>query len=96
MGFMEDFVEFLEEYGVIGLAIAFVVGVEVNNLVNTVVEEAIMPVIGVFLPEGSWQQATATLFGVEFGVGQLMGAAINFLIILLLVFLFAKFLLGKE
>lgn len=96
MAFMDDFVNFLEEYGIIGLAIAFVVGVEVNNLVNTVVEEAIMPIVGVFLPEGGWQQATATVFGVEFGVGQLLGAVINFVIILLLVFLFVKYLLGKE
>lgn len=96
MSFLDDFLKFLDEYGVIGLAIAFVVGAEVNNLVNVIVEEAIMPVIGVFLPEGGWQQSTATVAGIEFGVGQLLSATINFVIIALLVFLFVKYALGRE
>jgi len=96
MGFTEDFVSFLEEYGVIGLAVAFVIGAEVNNLVNVIVEEAIMPIVGVFLPEGGWQEATAVILGIEFGVGRLLGATINFVIIALLVFVFVKYLLGRE
>lgn len=96
MGFVEDFTAFLEEYGVIGLAVAFVIGQEVNNLVDVIVEYSIMPIIGVFLPEGGWQQATATVLGVEFGIGQLLSATINFVIIALLVFIFVRYLLGRE
>lgn len=96
MGFVEDFTSFLEEYGVIGLAVAFVIGAEVNNFVNVIVEEAIMPILGVFLPAGGWQQATATIIGIEFGIGRLLGATINFLVIALLVFVFVKYLLGKK
>jgi large conductance mechanosensitive channel len=96
MGFTEDFTAFLEEYGVIGLAIAFVIGQEVNNLVDVIVESAIMPIIGVFLPEGGWQQATATFLGIEFGVGQLLSATINFVVIAFLVFVVVKYLLGKD
>lgn len=96
MGFIDDFASFLEEYGVIGLAVAFVIGSEVNNLVNVIVEEAIMPIVGLFLPEGGWQQATATVIGIEFGVGRLLSASINFVIIALLVFVFVKYLLGKK
>lgn len=96
MGFTQDFTDFLEEYKVIGLAVAFVIGAEVNSLVNTIVEEAIMPIAGVFLPEGSWQKATATFLGIEFGLGPLLSAAINFVIIALLVFMFVKYILGKN
>lgn len=96
MGFIEEFTKFLEEYGVIGLAIAFVIGQEVNNLVNAIVEDAIMPVVGVFLPEGSWQQATATILGIQFGIGDLLSATINFIIIALLVFGSVKYLLGRK
>ncbi len=55
-----------------------------------------MPVVGVFLPGGGWQQATATFIGIEFGVGQLLSATINFVVIALLVFMFVKYLLGRE
>jgi len=96
MGFVEDFTAFLEEYGVIGLAVAFVIGQEVNNLVDVIVEYAIMPIIGVFLQKGGWQQATATVLGIEFGIGQLLSATINFVIIALLVFVFVRYLLGRE
>lgn len=96
MIFIEDFTQFLDEYGVIGLAIAFVIGQEVNNLVDAVVDAAIMPIVSVFLPEGGWQQATATLLGIEFGIGQLISATINFVIIALLVFVFVKYILKKE
>ena len=96
MAFFQDFIQFLEEYGVIGLAVAFVIGAEVNNLVSAIVDNAIMPIVGVFLPEGNWQQATATVFGIEFGVGQLLSAAINFVIIALLVYVFVRYLLGRQ
>lgn len=96
MGFLEVFTSFLQEYGVVGLAVAFVIGAEVNNLVKVIVEEALMPIVEVFLPEGGWETSTAILFGVEFGVGRLISASINFVIIALLVFGFVKYALGKE
>lgn len=96
MGFLDDFTDFLEKYGIIGLAVAFVIGQEVNNLVDTIVDHAIMPLVGVFLPEGNWQEATSTVFGIEFGTGQLLSASINFVVIALLVFIFVKYLLGRD
>jgi large conductance mechanosensitive channel len=96
MSFVEDFTSFLEEYGVIGLAVAFVIGAEVNNLVNVIVEEAIMPIAEVFLPAGGWQQTTAVIIGIEFGIGRLLSATINFVVIALLVFVFVRYLLGKK
>lgn len=96
MSFLDDFVSFLEEYRVIGLAIAFVIGAEVNNLVKAIVEEIIMPILGVFLPEGGWETATTTILGIEFGTGRLISAGINFIIIALLVFLFVRYALGRK
>jgi large conductance mechanosensitive channel len=96
MSFAQDFIKFLEEYKIIGLAIAFVIGVTVKDLVDAVVEALIMPIVAVFLPEGSWQEATLTLFSVDFQIGLLLSAFIDFLIIALLVFLFVRYALRKE
>ena len=96
MQFIDEFLEFLENYEIIGLAIAFVIGVTVKDLVNATVDDLIMPVIGVFLPEGGWESATWTLFSIEFQVGHFFSVLIEFLIIALLIFLFVKYALGKD
>jgi large conductance mechanosensitive channel len=86
----------LREYEIIGLAIAFVVGLAVKDLVSATVDALIMPIVGVFLPEGSWQQSTLTLLNIEFQIGVFLSAFNDFLIIALLVFLFVKYILKKE
>lgn len=96
MEFASEFLEFLEEYKVIGLAIGFVIGVSVKDLVSATVEDLIMPVVEVFLPAGSWESATFNLLGIEFLIGHFLSVLINFLIIALLVFLFVKYVLRKE
>lgn len=52
MGLLEDFSTFLEEYGVVGLAIAFVIGLAVTDLVSAIVDNIVMPIVEVFLPAG--------------------------------------------
>jgi large conductance mechanosensitive channel len=96
MGLIDDFRKFLEEYGVIGLAIAFVIGVAVKDFISATVDDIIMPIVGVFLPGGSWETAVATIGPVEFAIGHWIGALIDFLIIAFLVFMFARHILKHE
>jgi large conductance mechanosensitive channel len=95
MGLLSEFAAFLEEYGVIGLAIAFVMGLAVNDLVSAVVDDLVMPVVGVLLPGGDWENATATLASIEFRVGHFLGAFVDFLVVALLIFLFVKYALPR-
>ncbi len=96
MGFMEEFTDFLEEYGVLGLAIAFVIGVAVKDFVSATVDDIIMPILEVFLPQGEWQTATWSIASIQFQVGHFLAALIDFLIIALLVFIFVKHALKKQ
>ncbi len=96
MGFIGDFTQFLEEYGVLGLAIAFVIGVAVKDLVSSTVDSLIMPIVSVFLPEGSWESAIWTVADIEFRIGNFLSALIDFLIIALLIFVFVRYVLRKE
>lgn len=96
MSLIEEFTRFLDEYGVLGLAIAFVIGNAVSDLVKATVNDIIMPIVEVFLPAGDWQEYTAVLLGVELKVGHFLGAAIDFTVIALLIFLFVKYALKKE
>ena len=96
MSFKDEFLTFLEEYGVIGLAIAFVIGAAVKDLVSVTVDTVIMPIVEIFLPEGNWQNAVLNLAGIELQIRVFLAALIDFLIIALLIFIFIKYILKKE
>lgn len=96
MGILAEFNAFLEEYGVIGLAVAFVIGLAVTNLVSAIVDDLVMPIIGVFLPAGDWQQAVLQVAAIEFQVGHFLSALLDFLIIAFLVFLFVRYALPPK
>lgn len=94
--FMDDFIAFLQEYGIIGLAIAVVVGNATKDLVNTVVDAVLMPFIGLVLPSSTWETYTLDIAGAELGIGRLIGASLDFILIALIVFLFVKLVLRQK
>ena len=88
--------EFMKEYKVIGLAIAFIIGAAAKDLVNSFVNDIIMPVITPMIPEGGWREATLTLGPVVLRWGSFLGQLINFVIIAFVVFMMAKIILKEE
>lgn len=76
-----DFKAFLLKQNVLSLAVAFVVGVALNAVVKALVDDIIMPFIGAFTPKGSWQTFVWDVGGVKFGVGNLISALLNFVVI---------------
>ena len=49
-GFIEEFQAFLSKYGVIGLAIAVIIGGAAGKLVSSLVGDILMPIITFFIP----------------------------------------------
>jgi len=93
---MREFMTFLRQYGVIGLAIAFIIGVKVTGLVTAVVEGIVMPIVTFFIPGGAWRTATLDVGSVHFLLGPVLGAGADFLIVAWLVFWFSKKVLKEE
>lgn len=89
-GLIDEFVQFLNKYGVVGLAIAIIMGSAVNKLVSALVNYIVMPVITFFIPRGNWREATLSLGPVKLLVGEFAGALLDFLIIALVVFFLMK------
>ncbi len=85
-----EFMAFLRQYGVIGLAIAVIIGGKANALVTALVEGVPMPIVTFFLPGGAWRTATLDVGPVHLLLGPLFGAAVDFLIVAWLVFWFSK------
>jgi large conductance mechanosensitive channel len=95
-GILKEFKEFLKEYKVVPLAIAFIMGVAATALIQSVVNNLIMPLITPFIPGGAWQTATFSIGPIVIGWGALLGTIINFVIIAFVVFLIAKYLFKEE
>ena len=51
--FSKEYMAFLIAFGIIGLAIAFVIGQAASRLVTAFVNDIVDPTIGLFLPAGS-------------------------------------------
>lgn len=94
--FMQEFNEFLTKYGVIGLAVAFVMGAAVTKLVTALVTDLIMPIIGALIPGGDWRTATLTAGNIKFLIGDFVGALIDFIIIAIVIFLIVKYFVKEK
>lgn len=89
---IQGFKEFILRGNVIDLAVAVVIGAAFTAIVNVVVESLINPLIGFFFNADSlataWQFTVPTLAGgtTTFSIGAIIGAAINFLAVAIVVY----------
>ncbi len=88
--FSEEFMDFLNKYGVLGLAIGFIIGGAAGALVSALVGDILMPIITLFLPGGDWRQASIAIGTQAIKYGDFFGVLINFIIIALVVFILAR------
>jgi large conductance mechanosensitive channel len=105
-GMRSEFMDFISKYKVMGLAVAFIIGVYLGAVVLALVKDLIMPIIGLAIP-GLGNLATfkiafpSTTFdaqgnppagygGQVFGIGDFLVAVITFIIVALVIFLIVK------
>jgi len=96
MKVLQEFKDFLKEYKVIALAVAFIMGGAITTLTKSLVDDIIMPVVTYFLPGGEWQTAVLTIGTIIIRWGNFLSAIINFAIIAFVVFMLAKIVLKEE
>lgn len=90
---MKGFVDFIREQGVVGLAIGFVLGGAVSQLVTALVKDVLQPIIGLLF--GS-QDGLASLALGPVMYGHFLSVMIDFVIIAAVVyFVFKKIGLEK-
>jgi len=105
-GLWKEFMDFLSKYKVLGLAVAFIMGVYLGALVQSLVSELILPIIGLALPGlgnlstfkigipattfDSEGKPPVTYVGQVFGVGPFLAALITFIIVAFVIFIIVK------
>lgn len=89
-GFRAEFMEFLNKYGIIGLAIAFIIGGAAGALVSALVSDILMPIITFFIPGGAWREAVWIIGPIQLSIGHFVGVFIDFIVIAIVVFIMMK------
>lgn len=96
MGLIKEFRDFLKEYKVISLAVAFIMGGAITSITKSLVDDIIMPLVTFFIAAGAWEAATLTLGPIVIKWGSFLSSVINFVIIAFVVFMLAKIVLKED
>jgi len=87
---LHEYMQFLKEYNIISLALAFVMGAASTSLVNSLVKDVVMPFISPLVGADSWREASFSLGPVVLNYGSFLAELLNFIILGLIVFFLAK------
>jgi large conductance mechanosensitive channel len=97
-----EFKRFLLKTNALALAIGVIIGGAVGKVVESLVKDVLMPLIGLGLPGGDWREAKIVLSqkldgtpGGALTYGAFFGSVIDFLIIAFVVFWVTKLLLRE-
>jgi len=85
-GLWKEFMDFVSKYKVMGLAVAFILGLHLGTLVQALVNDLIMPMIQLLMPNIKWEDIVAG----PFRIGHFIGALITFLIVAFVIFIIVK------
>ena len=84
---MKDFIVFIREQGVVGLAIGFLLGGAVSDLVKSFITTVVNPLVGLLIGSvDGLREATFNFLGTDILWGSFVVALINFLIIAAVVY----------
>jgi large conductance mechanosensitive channel len=90
-GLWNEFKDFLSKYKILGLAVGFVLGLYLGTLVQALVKDIVMPLIGLAIP-GMDDLATlkVPVMNQTFSIGDFLVALITFIIVAFIVFIVVK------
>ena len=95
---MKGFIEFIKTQGILGLAVGFILSTQISQLVNSIVDDLINPLVGLFVgAEDNLDKVYFVIGKSQFMWGNFVKNLINFLIIaFLLYFLIRALRLDKH
>jgi len=89
-GMWNEFKDFLQQYKVMGLAVAFIMGVYLGILIQSLVKDLLLPMIGLALPVSDLSSLQYAVEEQTFGVGNFLVALITFVIVAFVIFVLVK------
>ena len=88
--FLREFKEFAMLGNMMDLAVGVIVGGAFSSITTSLINDILMPVIGIFVSEASFADLTVTVGSAVVAYGNFIQAVINFLIMAFVVFCMVK------
>ncbi len=85
-GLRAEFMGFISKYKVMGMAVAFIMGIYLGGLVQALVGDLIMPIVQFAAPGIAWEVIQVG----PFRVGHFIGTLITFTVVAFVIFLIVK------
>jgi large conductance mechanosensitive channel len=102
---IRDFQGFLTRINAMAMAIGVIIGLAVGKVVSALVDDLLMPIVGVLLPSGGWRDAKYVLTSGKDAAGKvtenailyghLLGTIVDFLIVAFVVYLLVRTLVRE-
>lgn len=97
---LNEFKSFMLKTNALALAVGVIIGAAVGKVVSSIVSDLLMPVIGLFVPGGTWREIKIPLTHAPDGsvanaimLGSFLGNLVDFVIIAIVIFMVTKALL---
>ncbi|MEG1857541.1 MAG: large-conductance mechanosensitive channel protein MscL [Pseudoflavonifractor sp.] len=91
-GLVAEFKAFIARGNVMDLAVGVIIGGAFKTIIDSLVNDIIMPFVGIFIGKDSFSALSFTVGGATILLGSFIQAIVNFLIMAIVVFLLVKFL----
>ena len=88
---MNEFKDFIMQYKVMGMAVAFILGLYLGAVVSSLVTDIVLPIIGLAIPGlGNLSTLVVTVMDQQFGIGNFLAAVITFIVVAFVIFIIVK------
>lgn len=88
--FLQEFKEFAMRGNVMDLAVGVIIGGAFSAITTSLINDIIMPIIGIFVSEASFADLHFSVHGATITYGNFIQAVVNFIIMAFIVFCMVK------
>ena len=88
--FLQEFKTFAMRGNVMDLAVGVIVGGAFSSITNSLINDIIMPIVGIFVSQASFANLTLSVGGAVITYGNFIQAVLNFVILAFVVFCMVK------
>ena len=89
-GFIGEFKEFIARGNVMDMAVGVIIGGAFSAITTSLINDIIMPVVGIFVSETSFADLSVTIGQAKITYGNFIQAVVNFVIMAFVVFCMVK------
>lgn len=89
-GFLAEFKTFIARGNVMDMAVGVIIGGAFSNITNSLINDIVMPVLGIFTSSVSFAELTLNIGPAVIAYGDFIQAILNFLIMAFVVFCLVK------